>query len=279
MFWHCRDFNLELNHTLTMAIVNVTPDSFSDGGQYFTKDEALRRVRNLIVEGAEIIDLGGESTRPGATPLSWQEEWQRLGPVLDSLFHESEKVPGVPVSVDTYHPETAEKAIAAGASIINCVKAESIAAMTKLARQSGCGLVLPFRLPTAGDGHAELAALLGGEDGLSSIAEQLMLDPMIGFGTTREEDIALLGSIRRLAMLAPVLVGVSRKRLIKRLTGVKAKGAGKDLGGSLGAAVWCAMAGASVVRVHDVRETVQALRVANQLATQTFITDSREVIA
>lgn len=282
MHWHCRDFILELNRTLTMGIVNVTPDSFSDGGQYFRPEEAVRRVRNCIDEGADLIDLGGESTRPDSTPISWQEEWSRLEPVLSLLSSNastlnSQPSAPIPISIDTYHPETAERAIAAGASIINCVKFEPVPAMLALTRKTGCGLVFPFRLPVMGDGLAELEKCLGSDGGdVQSVFGQIMLDPMIGFDTTREEDITLLGSIRRLAQLAPVLVGVSRKRIIKRLTGVKAKGTGKDLGGCLGAAVWCAMAGASVVRVHDVRETVQALRVADALSAQSVNIDSQE---
>ena len=98
-----------------MGIVNVTPDSFSDGGQFFKPEEAIRRAKNLIADGADIIDLGGESTRPGATPIGWEEEWTRIGPVLSAVADI-----GVLVSVDTYHPETAERAIKAGANIINC---------------------------------------------------------------------------------------------------------------------------------------------------------------
>ncbi len=266
MVWRCKDYHLELDHTLTMAIVNVTPDSFSDGGKYFALPEAVRRIRNCVREGAEIIDLGGESTRPNATPVSWQEEWRRLEPVLAAII----PTLSVPVSIDTYHPQTAEKALAAGASIINCVRRESVKAMLALAGETGCGLVIPFRLPGSnGDGAAELAALLrsAGNGDARALAQQVAIDPMIGFDTTREEDLALMGSLRHLARLAPVLVGVSRKRLIRRLTGEKSKVAGKNLGGSLGAAVWCAMAGAAVVRVHDVRETVQALRVADAFAS------------
>ena len=110
-----------------MGIVNVTPDSFSDGGQFFRPEEAIRRARNLVAEGADIIDLGGESTRPGATPIGWEEEWNRIEPVLGKVADL-----GAMVSVDTYHPETAERAIAAGAHIINCVYAEPIPEMLKL---------------------------------------------------------------------------------------------------------------------------------------------------
>ena len=272
MIWRCRDFSLELNRTRVMAIVNVTPDSFSDGGRYFKPEEAAARAHNCLEEGADIIDLGGESTRPGATPLDWQEEWARLEPVLDILAKDHHKYP---ISIDTYHSETAAKSLEAGAAIINCVYSEPVQEMAALARKTGCGLVIPFR-PDLDDinGFKGFKA-----ECLENLESQVLIDPMIGFGTTREEDMALMGSIRRMAQIAPVLVGVSRKRLIKRLTGEKCRG--KNLGGSVGAAVWCAMAGASVVRVHDVRETVQALAVANALAVGCLPEDTagREVTA
>ena len=129
-----------------MGIVNVTPDSFSDGGHYFSPEEAVRRARNMVEEGADIIDLGGESTRPGATPIGWEEEWQRIEPVLNKLFSGAvPKAAGgpVPISVDTYHPETAERAVAAGAKIINCVFAEPVSAMFDICAKSGAELVIP----------------------------------------------------------------------------------------------------------------------------------------
>ncbi len=254
MIWHCGDFRLDLNRTRVMAIVNVTPDSFSDGGRYFRPEEAAARARNCLAEGADILDLGGESTRPGATSLEWKDEWSRLEPVLALMSEWKRKAL---ISIDTYHPETAERALAAGASIINCVYSEPVPAMADLARKTGCGLVIPVK---AIKGFEKFERL----EGFEGIEQQVMIDPMIGFDTTREEDLALMGALRRLAQIAPVLVGVSRKRLIKKLTGEKCTG--KNLGGSVGAAVWCAMAGASVVRVHDVRETVQALAVVHALA-------------
>ena len=259
MIWRCRDFRIELNRTRVMAIVNVTPDSFSDGGMYFRPEEAAARARTCLKEGADIIDLGGESTRPGATPIEWQEEWARLEAVLEILSGERRKCV---ISVDTYHEKTAARALKAGAAIINCVYKEHVPGMVALARETGCGLVVPFRL----EDIDSLKCFAG-------IEEQVLIDPMIGFGTTREEDMLLMGSIRRLAQIAPVLVGVSRKRLIKKLTGSKC--IGRNLGGSVGAAVWCAMSGASVVRVHDVRETVQALAVANALAAMESPVDTR----
>ena len=122
MTWTCRSFKLDLARPLVMGIVNVTPDSFSDGGLYYRPGEAVARARNCVNEGADIVDLGGESTRPGATPLSWQLEWSRLEPVLHILQRE---LPATPVSVDTYHPETAARALGMGAAILNCVYPEA----------------------------------------------------------------------------------------------------------------------------------------------------------
>ena len=280
--------------TRVMGIVNVTPDSFSDGGKYFRPEEAVRRALNLIDEGADIIDIGAESTRPGSVPISWEEEWSRLEPVLkglsprcpsrrkglspqsvsvqsdiddradllqkDNFAKNKDKhsvvtegsvpisaVPegSVPISVDTYHPETARLAVESGASIINCVYPEPVEEMLEILRENpNVELVMPVS-----------AFGMAGEDLLSRI----YIDPMIGFGTTREEDLELLRSVPELAKKARVLVGASRKRLVKKLTGEKVTG--KNLGGNLGIAVWAAMNGATVVRVHDVRETFQALKV------------------
>ena len=272
--------------TKVMGIVNVTPDSFSDGGQFFRPEEAVRRALNLIDDGADIIDLGGESTKPGATPIGWEEEWARLEPVLAALLGQrTSSSVATPVSVDTYHPETAERAIAAGAKIINCVYAEPIPKMLELCAATHTELVVPAKcLPGLAMGvgipqsRRDAENVLSGAlsqtpaplcDSLSlretdfSFSNLLYLDPMIGFGTTREEDLALLRSIPELAKKGRVLVGASRKRIVKKLTGEKVTG--KNLGGNVAIAVWAAMSGASVVRVHDVKETVQALRVIESL--------------
>ena len=234
-----------------MGIVNVTPDSFSDGGKFNTPEEAIRRAKNLAEEGADIIDIGGESTRPGATPISWEEEWARIEPVLKGLNSQFSTL-NFQLSVDTYHPETAERAVAAGATIVNCVYPERVEAMLELlASNSGVELVIPSKLI-----DSKLSPLTSQ---LSTFNFRLYLDPMIGFGTTREEDLAILQTIPELAKKGRVLIGASRKRIVKRLTGEKVPG--KDLAGNLTIALWAAMNGASVVRVHDVRETVQALKV------------------
>ena len=229
-----------------MGIVNVTPDSFSDGGQFFKPEEAIRRAKNLVADGADIIDLGGESTRPGATPIGWEEEWQRIEPVLSQLATRNSQL-ATCISVDTYHPETAERAITAGANIINCVYADPIPEMLKLLVGNDVELVFPVSaLPLIPNPQ--------------SLIPRLYLDPMIGFNTTREEDVELLRSIPELAKRGRVLVGASRKRIVKKLVGEKSA-VGKNIGGNVAIAVWAALQGASVVRVHDVKETVQALRV------------------
>ena len=255
-----------------MGIVNVTPDSSSDGGPFFRPEEAIRRAKNLVADGADIIDLGGESTRPGATPIGWEEEWSRIEPVLTGLRSiEQSNNPNnrTILSVDTYHPETAERAIKAGANIINCVYAEPIPEMLKLLEGNDVELVVPYRLGGEAvsrplQNKDEFSFYSSGQETASPLWDRLYLDPMIGFGTTREEDIELLRSIPELAKKGRVLVGASRKRIVKKLVGEKSA-VGKNIGGNVAIAVWAAMNGASVVRVHDVKETVQAIRVVESL--------------
>ena len=251
-----------------MGIVNVTPDSFSDGGQFFKPEEAIRRAKNLIAEGADIIDLGGESTRPGATPISWEEEWSRIEPVLSQLATRNSQL-ATRISVDTYHPETAAKAIAAGAHIINCVYPEPIPEMLKLLEGNDVELVVPYRkngeaISRSLQNKDEISFCSSGQETASPLLGRLYLDPMIGFNTTREEDVELLRSISELAKKGRVLVGASRKRIVKKLVGEKSS-VGKNIGGNVAIAIWAALNGASVVRVHDVKETVQALRVIENL--------------
>lgn len=239
-----------MKHVRVMGIVNVTPDSFSDGGKFYKPEEAVRRAKNLIEDGADIIDVGGESTRPGSVPVAWEEEWARIEPVLREITELSNgQNKRIVVSVDTYHPETAERALALGVGMINCVKRGSVPALMELCAQKGAEIVIPHRIGW------ELPPKIGG---LSPI-----LDPMIGFDTTREEDIELLGTVPELAKLGQVMIGASRKRIVKKLTGEKTPG--KDVAGNLAIAMYAAMKGASAVRVHDVKETVQALRVLEAL--------------
>ena len=246
-----------MNKVKVMGIVNVTPDSFSDGGKFYKPEEAVRRAKNLIEDGADIIDIGGESTRPGSVPITWEEEWSRIEPVIEQLCgslnmrrgRSPRPTDAVIISVDTYHPETAERALALGVGMINCVKRGTVPDLMALCAKKGAEIVIPHRIGW------ELPPKIGG---LSPI-----LDPMIGFDTTREEDIELLGTVPELAKLGRVMIGASRKRIVKKLTGEKTPG--KDIAGNLAIVMYAAMKGASAVRVHDVKETVQALRVLEQI--------------
>ena len=263
---------------MVMGIVNVTPDSFSDGGKYFKPEEAVRRIHNMFEEGADIVDIGAESTRPGSTPIGWEEEWTRLEPVLRGVSphlmrgvspqnlrenlrgHSPQIRPlGGRISIDTYHPETAELALKLGVDMINCVYEEPVEQMFAICVKYGASLVIPANSKFSRGGSA------GSVPTSSAGSVPTFLDPMIGFGTTREEDLELLRGIPELAKRGRVLVGASRKRIVKRITGEKVTG--KNLGGNLGIAVWCAMNGASIVRVHDVAETVQALKVVEALSS------------
>ena len=230
-----------------MGILNATPDSFSDGGRFADPEAAIRRAATMVADGADIIDVGGESTRPGATPLSWKEEWSRVEPVLRGL---SPIVAGsVPISIDTYHPETAERAVALGATIVNCVYPEPILDMLQICAKNGAELVIPSK------------SLGSVPKSLGSVP--IYLDPMIGFGTTREEDLALLRSVPELAKKGRVLVGASRKRIVRTLAGETSMTS--LLGGDIAIALWGMENGASIVRVHDVKEVAQALRVYRQI--------------
>ena len=256
---------------LVMGILNVTPDSFSDGGRYQSFDAALARARRLIAEGADILDIGAESTRPGAEPVSAAVEIERLAPLIKAVRAES----AIVVSVDTMKPEVARAAMAAGASAWNDVTAlrhapESAAVAAAL----GCDVVLMHMQGEPGtmqvephydDVVSEVADFLAERAQLAIWAgvarERIWLDPGIGFGKhpTRHNLPLLAGLDRIVALGFPVLLGASRKRFIGATDG----GADADhrLGGSIAAALVGAAAGVAAVRVHDVRETVQALRV------------------
>ena len=225
-----------------MGVVNVTPDSFSDGGRFLAPEDAVRHGLELADSGASFLDIGGESTRPGADPLDWREEWRRIEPVVEGL-----RGSRCVLSVDTYHPETAERAVAAGAKLVNCVYEGPVPAMLEIVRRAPADveLVVP-------------ASCLG--KSVSPVdLPRVYLDPMIGFGTTREEDLALVKSVAELAKKGRVLFGASRTRIVRALTGEARTDA--LLGGDVALALWAAANGASVVRVHDVKEVAQALRV------------------
>lgn len=273
--WRCRDHVLELGaRTLVMGIVNVTPDSFSDGGMFHDAQDAVAHGARLVDEGADLVDVGGESTRPGADPVPLAEELARVVPVIEGLRAAR---PDVAVSVDTRRADVATRALAAGASLVNDVSGGRDPAMFDVVRDSGAGLVLmhmrgdPMTMqddPRYEDVFAEVheylrerveAAVFSG-----IAADQLAVDPGIGFGKDLEHNLTLLRALDGFADLdAAVLVGVSRKRFVGSLSGVDR--AADRLEGSIAAAAWCAVNGADVVRVHDVAVTVRALRVTDAL--------------
>ncbi len=254
-----------------MGIVNVTPDSFSDGGRLASVEAAVAHGLQLVADGAAILDIGGESTRPGAAPVAAEAEIARTAPVIAGLRARWDGA----ISIDTMKPEVARAAVAAGATMWNDVSGlafapESVAAAADL----GCEVVLMHGLQPGGFAHltategdvvAEVAADLARRAETAIAAgirrERLLLDPGIGFGKTATQGLHLTAALDRIVALGfPVLYGASRKRLIAAVD-PSASDAGDRLGGSLALALAAAARGAAAIRVHDVRETVQALRV------------------
>jgi len=273
--WRCRDRLIPLGgRTLVMGVVNVTPDSFSDGGLFADTETAVAHGAKLADEGADVVDIGGESTRPGAEPVSSDEELRRVLPVIEGLRAAR---PDVAISIDTRHPNVAAEAVAAGAAIVNDVSGGADPDMMRVAAQGTAGMVLMHMQGEPGsmqvdpryedvveEVHGYLrerveAALFDGVE-----AEQLCVDPGIGFGKNLEHNLALLRDLGRFRDLdAGLVIGVSRKRFIGTLT--DAEDPTDRVEGSLAAAVLAAAAGADVIRAHDVRATVRALRVADAI--------------
>jgi len=262
-----RGFSLDLSRPRLLGVINVTPDSFSDGGRYLDPEAALARARELVAEGADILDLGAESTRPGAEPVPLEEEMKRLLPVLEAVLEL-----GVPVSVDTRKPEVAEAALRLGAHMINDTSGFAREEMAELAARYGVPLVImhtpdpdPRRMMDAArylDVVAEVRAFLlkMARRAERLGARQVVIDPGFGFGKKREHNLALLSRLSELSGLGyPLLVGLSRKRLIGELTGVEP--ADERVCGSVGAHLAAARRGARLIRVHDVAAHRQALAV------------------
>ena len=256
-----------------MGVLNVTPDSFSDGGRYFDSKAALRRGVEMIEQGADLLDIGGESTRPGSNPVTAEEEWRRIGPVVRGLSGRAD----VPLSVDTMKPDVARRAIEAGASIVNDVSGMRDPAMVRLVAEGQAGAVVMHMFgnpktmqehPTYADVVKEVRSFMASRiralKTAGVAADAIAIDPGVGFGKTPEHNLDLLQHLDRLvAMGQPVVVGVSRKSFIERLAG---GGTGDRLPGSIAAATFAVGKGVHVVRVHDVLETVRAMRVADALA-------------
>jgi len=243
-----------------MGVLNVTPDSFSDGGRYLETEAAVAHGLRLVAEGADVVDVGGESTRPGASPVPSSVERDRVVPVIAAL------APHVRVSVDTRKADVAEAAIEAGATLVNDVSAQ----LWEVAAAAGVGWVAmhmrgtPETMqeePRYGDVVAEVASYLVARAAEATAAgvREVWLDPGIGFGKTLEHNLTLLAGLRTLVDLGhPVVVGTSRKSFLGRL--LDAPSPDDRLEGSLATAVWAMSQGAAMVRVHDVAPTVQAAR-------------------
>ena len=268
MIWRAGTYSFDFpRSTLIMGILNVTPDSFSDGGLYDSTDRAVERGLEMVAEGADIIDIGGESTRPNAVPVSVDEELKRVIPVIEIL---ARKV-SVPISIDTTKVEVARAAIVAGASIINDVAGNRTDdTLWRLAGETGAGYILMHtqgtpqtmqKNPQYSDVCAEVNEFFGKQlvkmDACGLTREQVVLDVGIGFGKTVEHNIALLKGVQTfLKWDRPIMIGASRKSFIGALTGA---GLSDRLAGSLVSACFVAGEGAGIVRVHDVAATRQAL--------------------
>ncbi|MEA3204311.1 MAG: dihydropteroate synthase [Thermoplasmata archaeon] len=256
---------LEAGRPLVMGILNATPDSFSDGGELPTPEAVRARASALLAAGADLLDLGGESTRPGHHPVPAEEELARVLPVLREVRRVDAQVP---LSIDTRKASVAQAALAAGADLVNDVGGLADPAMAGTVRDAKCRLVLMRSAPIAGDllagCRAQLAALAQHAVAEGIPRSALIVDPGLGFGDPPGGDpaanLALLRGAREVGGGLPVLVGASRKRFLGTLTGI-AQPNQRALASAV-AAVLAAQGGAAIVRVHDVAETVQALRVA-----------------
>ncbi len=282
MHWKTVHRTLSLERPLVMGILNVTPDSFSDGGVFAAVDDALRHTEQMIADGADIIDIGGESTRPGSVKIDAEEELRRSLPVVSEIAKRFD----IPISIDTTKSEVAKALIDNGAEIINDISGlRWDARLAEVAAGSGAGLILMHSLGTFETLHSqppvddilsevttdfERSIALAASHGIAN--EQIVLDIGIGFGKTPEQNLELIAKLDRIVLrfkAYPILVGASRKSFLGKILG----GIGPDarLSGSLAAAAIAGWNGASVIRVHDVKETVESLKVVSELKRRTAI--------
>jgi len=258
---------LDLARPRVMGILNVTPDSFSDGGRFLDPDRAIAHARAMLADGADLVDVGGESTRPGASPVGESEEIDRVVPVIEALARD-----GALVSVDTMKPAVMRAAIAAGASMVNDVRALREPGAIEAVAQGGVAVCLmhmrgtpasmqeaPEYVDVVADVRGFLMSRAGACEAAGIARERIALDPGFGFGKTQAHNLVLLARLSDIAALGyPVLAGLSRKSTLGAITG---RGEGDRLASSIAAALLAVERGASIVRVHDVRETVDALKV------------------
>jgi len=267
--WTIRDHEIRTDRPIVLGVLNLTPDSFSDGGRYPDAHAALARAEQMIDAGADLIDVGGESTRPGAAPVDAAEEWKRIGPVVEGL-----SLRGIGASIDTSKADVAERAVDSGAVVLNDVSGlRHDPALADVAARAGTGLILmhmrgtPRTMQDDVD-YGDLVGEVGDELGRSMrvaydrgcVPAQLVVDPGIGFGKSAEGNLELIAGIGRLLALGrPVLVGPSRKSFIGTLLDVSA---GERLDGTIAACLSALERGARLFRVHDVLEVRRALDVA-----------------
>lgn len=271
---HCGSFRLDLSRPLVMGIVNVTPDSFSDAGRHLLRGAAIAHAHQLIAEGADILDIGGESTRPGAQPVSTQEELDRVMPVIESL-----RGAAVPLSIDTSKPEVMQAALAAGASMVNDINAlqnlEALAAVVAsdaaicLMHKQGQPKTMQYE-PQYGNVLLEVIEFLHNRVAIVEAAgitrDRIVVDPGFGFGKTLEHNLILLRNLQKFSALGvPVLAGLSRKSMLGKVTD---RDVDDRLAASLAAALMAVQRGANIVRVHDVQPTRDAIKIWDAVNTK-----------
>lgn len=272
--FNCGRYSLPLSRPLIMGVINITPDSFSDGGDFLEPRSAIEHAQRLVAEGADILDLGGESSRPGSAPVTLEEERRRVLPVLEKVAQL-----GVPVSIDTTKPELMREVLASGASMINDISALGSAAAVEVIAGSDAGVCLMHmqgdpasmqQAPSYDDVVSEVSAFLLSRArsllGRGVSASRIAIDPGFGFGKTDQHNFELLEGLPAIASYEfAVLAGLSRKSQLGRITGRKT--AKLRLGASIAASLAAVRNGASIVRVHDVAETRDALLVWQALGT------------
>ena len=277
MIFRACHWNVQFPRTpLVMGILNVTPDSFSDGGQFLDRKKAVEHAVQMSEEGADIIDVGGESTRPRSEPVSESEELKRVVPIIQALKDETK----VPISIDTQKAAVAKEALAAGAIIVNDIAANrEDPEMWQIVSMAKAGYVLmhmqgtPQTMaenPSYKDVVGEVGEFFQSRLELLKksgvAAEQVLLDPGIGFGKNVEHNLQLLANLKRFTIYErPVLMGASRKSFIGKLLGGDVS---ERLPGSLACAIWAALNGVQIIRTHDVRATVEAVRMVGEIQSR-----------